>query len=229
MTGSEFKPNYDMTKTNPSFKEYFIMFLNRDGTIGDFLHDAPIAYWHYEDFRNHGNEWYDLLFEGYEMWISNLQGRRPRVEPIIEEIKRDFAGDGIQIELSHKYHGKWLVVRAKEIDDEPPKEGNCDYHIDDERQCERPNSPLREDIVDYLYLCDEHYENKRAEQKEWHANDKEYLHNTLLGQDITICDYCEVDMKKHQLNLHDQDNDKFHKLLLEWGYSFCEYCNQSLK
>ena len=206
-------------------KQCFVMFLNRDGLVDElFMRDSPVRTYYYEDFRNHRNEWFDLLHERYEMWVSDLSGHRPRPEPFIEEIKRDFASDGTTIELSHKYHGKWLVIRVWKIDEEPPKAGNCNYLTDNENECEKPDSPVREDIVDYPYLCNEHYEIQRAEQKEWHDNNREHLHRILIGQGISVCDYCGVDMEEHQKDLHNQNKDNFHKMLIEWGYLLCEYC-----
>jgi hypothetical protein len=60
----------------------------------------------------HGNEWFDLLGEGYELWIQDIISTNPEglidYKTVVNEIKSDFAEDGIKVKVKHKYDGKWL-------------------------------------------------------------------------------------------------------------------------
>lgn len=228
-------------------KPYFVMFLDRSGKIGDWMHDKPISYWTYDGLLDHGNEWYDLLYEGYEMWISSMDGKKPKPEPFVEEIKLDYERDGEYVEVGHKYHGKWLVLKLTSHTDEPPAFGNCEYEFEDNEEadirqkCDKVDSPKRLDILTlterYFYLCDEHYTKEQAKIKEWHDQDeieKLRVHNEIGHggryndpeiYEANVCDYCGEDISESGIRkAHDKSTDTFHQMLHGSGVYHCEYC-----
>ena len=114
---------------------YYAFFLNKKGNGNMSIWPNPLyGPYEYERIDGHGNEWYDLFHEGYELWICELtldgkkenKEMKKKIKPelVMEEIKNDFAADGELITLKHKYHGKWLVVEATSITDELPTTNN---------------------------------------------------------------------------------------------------------
>jgi hypothetical protein len=151
-------------------KKYCVFFIDRK--------DADLSSWtepiqgpfEYDMIDMHRNEWYDLLHDRYEMWICDNSSKkrmkdRIKAELVLEEIKNDFAEDGEYVRLSHKYYGRWLVVRLVSIDEELPALGNCEYVVtgdgsEPQDSCDKAESPKTDydlfSYSDYVYLCDEH-------------------------------------------------------------------------
>lgn len=103
------------------YHHYYAFFIDRK--------DAELSIWkepfhgpyEYERIDTHGNEWIDLLYDRYELWICDLALGKRRIkkpEIVLEEIKNDFLSDCMEAELKYKYHGKWLVVQVVSIDDD---------------------------------------------------------------------------------------------------------------
>jgi hypothetical protein len=62
----------------------------------------------------HGDEWFDLLSDGYELWIRDVtlkgEDKLTDFNKVVKEIRSDFAEDGIKVRVLHKYHGYWLAL-----------------------------------------------------------------------------------------------------------------------
>lgn len=230
-------------------KPFFVMFLDRSGRIGDWMHDKPISYTMYDGILDHGNEWYDLLYEGYEMWISSMDGKKPKFEPFVEEIKLDYERDAEYVEVGHKYYGKWLVLKLTSHTDVSPEFGNCEFEPEDAegkvigQRCDRVDSPKRSDILAlterYLYLCDEHYVKEQDEIRKWHdQNEVEKLrvhneighggrYNNSEIYEVNVCDYCGEDISELAIRkTHNENTNVFHQMLRSHGTGIyrCDYC-----
>lgn len=86
------------------------MFLDRSGKIGDCIHDKSIKCSICDGILDHGNDWYDMLYEGYEMWVSSMDGKKPKPESFVEEIKIDFECNLEYVEVEHKYYLSVTIV-----------------------------------------------------------------------------------------------------------------------
>lgn len=108
-----------MAEESKQEARYSAFFLDKENANTDIWEGPLCGPYEYESIGSHGNEWFDLFMDGYELWIHDitLSGDRMVPDLVLRDIKDDFADDGIKIKLKHKYHGKWLIVQVVDIKD----------------------------------------------------------------------------------------------------------------
>src|ERR671917_2591342 len=104
-------------ENNNSSKKYLVFLLAKDDTDTSVWKQSFFGPYEYKEIPDHGssNEWFDSLFDGYELWIRDTtlpDHIKMKADAVLKDIKADFASDGMKVKIRYMYHSNWLIVQV---------------------------------------------------------------------------------------------------------------------